>query len=37
MWKTVPVDNNYEACENGQIRDKDTKEIISQWKDKDGY
>ena len=37
MWKTVPVDNNYEACENGQIRDKDTKKIISQWKDKDGY
>ena len=37
MWKIIPVDNNYEANTNGQIRDKNTLKIISQWKDKDGY
>lgn len=37
MWKIVPVDNNYEASEDGQIRKADTKKIVSQWLDKDGY
>lgn len=37
MWKIVPVDNNYEASEDGQIREADTKKIVSQWLDKDGY
>lgn len=37
MWKMIPVDNNYEASDNGQIREIKTKKIISQWVDKDGY
>lgn len=37
MWKTIPVDNNYEANENGQIREIKTKKYLSQWLDKDGY
>ena len=36
MWKRIPVDNNYEASEDGQIRDL-AGDIISQWQDKDGY
>ena len=37
MWKQIPVDNNYEASNDGQIRDINTKKIVSQWLDKDGY
>lgn len=37
MWKIIPVDNNYEASNDGQIRDINNKKIISQWVDKDGY
>ena len=37
MWKIIPVDNNYEASNDGQIRDRENKKIISQWLDKDGY
>ena len=37
MWKEIPVDNNYEASNDGQIRDIKTKKIVPQWKDKDGY
>lgn len=37
MWKIIPVDNNYEASNDGQIREILTKKIISQWLDKDGY
>lgn len=37
MWKTIPVDNNYEASNDGQIREIGSKKIISQWQDKDGY
>ena len=37
MWKIIPVDNNYEASNDGQIRDRYSKEIVSQWLDKDGY
>lgn len=37
MWKTIPVDNNYEANTDGQLREKNTQKIVSQWLDKDGY
>lgn len=37
MWKTIPVDNNYEASTDGQIREIATKQLLSQWQDKDGY
>lgn len=37
MWKSIPVDNNYEASNDGQIREIVSKKIISQWQDKDGY
>lgn len=37
MWKIIPVDNNYEASTDGQIREIKSKKIISQWLDKDGY
>ena len=37
MWKIIPVDNNYEASNDGQIREINTGRIISQWLDKDGY
>lgn len=37
MWKMIPVDNNYEASTDGQIREIKTHKIISQWLDKDGY
>lgn len=37
MWKTIPVDDNYEASTEGQIREKTTHKILSQWRDKDGY
>ncbi len=37
MWKTIPVDNNYEASEDGQIRESMNHKLISQWLDKDGY
>ena len=37
MWKIIPVDNNYEASEDGEIREIKNKKIVSQWKDKDGY
>ena len=37
MWKTIPVDNNYEASKDGQIREKQNHTIVPQWKDKDGH
>lgn len=37
MWKIIPVDNNYEASDSGQIREIATQRLISQWLDKDGY
>lgn len=37
MWKIIPVDNNYEASTDGQIREIKSKRIVSQWLDKDGY
>ena len=37
MWKKTPVDNNYEASNDGQIREINTGKLISQWLDKDGY
>lgn len=37
MWKIIPVDNNYEASNDGQVREIKTNKIISQWLDKDGY
>lgn len=37
MWKIIPVDNNYEASNDGQIREIKTHKNISQWLDKDGY
>lgn len=37
MWKTIPVANNYEANNNGDIREKNSHSLVSQWKDKDGY
>jgi len=37
MWKIIPVDNNYEASNDGQIREVKTGKKISQWLDKDGY
>ena len=37
MWKTIPVDDNYEANTEGQIREKLSHKILSQWYDKDGY
>lgn len=37
MWKVIPVDNNYEASHDGQIREIISKKIVSQWLDKDGY
>lgn len=37
MWKTIPVDNNYEASDAGDIREIKTKQLVSQWFDKDGY
>ena len=37
MWKIIPVDNNYEASNDGQIREVKTSKKISQWLDKDGY
>lgn len=37
MWKIIPVDNNYEASDDGQIREIDTKKLVSQWLDKDQY
>jgi len=29
MWKIIPVDNNYEASTDGQIREIKSKKIIS--------
>ena len=37
MWKTIPTLNRYECNENGEIREKETQKIISQYSDKDGY
>lgn len=37
MWKIIPVDNNYEASNDGQIREIKSGKKISQWLDKDGY
>ena len=37
MWKVIPVDNNYEASNDGQIREIKTHKLVSQWLDKDGY
>lgn len=37
MWKIIPIDDNYEASRDGQIRRKNDKKIISQWVDRDGY
>lgn len=37
MWKIIPVDNNYEVSDSGQIREIATQRLISQWLDKDGY
>lgn len=37
MWKTIPVDDNYEASTDGQIREKESKKIVSQWVSCDKY
>lgn len=37
MWKIVPVDDNYEASTDGQIRERGSHRILAQWYDKDGY
>ena len=37
MWKDILIEENYEANDEGRIRDKQTKEIIPQWVGKDGY
>lgn len=37
MWKTIPVNDKYEANENGLIRNRETKELKNQFYDKDGY
>lgn len=37
MWKMIPVDDNYEANRDGQIREVKTKKKVAQWLDKDGY
>lgn len=37
MWKIIPIDQNYEANELGDIRKKGSNQLIHQWLDKDGY
>ena len=37
MWKTIPVNDKYEANDDGLIRNKITKELKNQWHDPDGY
>lgn len=37
MWKIIPIDQNYEANELGDIRKINTNQLIHQWLDKDGY
>lgn len=37
MWKEVPIDQNYEANELGDIRKKGSNQLVHQWLDKDGY
>jgi len=37
LWKDILIEENYEANDEGRIRDKQTKEIIPQWVGKDGY
>lgn len=37
MWKIVPIDQNYEANENGDIRKIGSKQLVHQWLDKDDY
>lgn len=37
MWKVIPVDNNYEASDDGKIREIATHKLVAQWPDKDGY
>lgn len=37
MWKTIPVDQNYEANELGDIRKIGSRTLNIQWFDKDGY
>ena len=37
MWKTIPIDQNYEANELGDIRKIGSNQLVHQWLDKDGY
>ena len=37
MWKTVPIDNNFEANELGDIKRIGSNQLTKQWLDKDGY
>lgn len=37
MWKIIPIDNNYEANELGDIRRINSNQLCKQWLDKDGY
>ena len=37
MWKTIPIDMNYEANEVGDIRKIGSNQLLKQWLDKDGY
>ena len=37
MWKIVPIDNNFEANELGDIKRIGSNQLTKQWLDKDGY
>ena len=37
VWKAVPVNNKYEASNLGQVRNKDTKHVLTPHDDGNGY